>query len=79
MSSFGQTIKLARFKQLLEGKEAANKMGICQQYLSRIENDKFPPTKQTIKSALRCGFITQEESIEFINQMFEKSNKPTCS
>lgn len=75
MKSFGQTIKRGRFSQLLEAKEAANKMGICSHYLSRIENDANPSTRQLIKSALRCGFITTEESEEFIQQLFDRKNK----
>lgn len=75
MKSFGQTIKLGRFKQLLESKEAADKMFISKYYLSRVENDKFPATRQLIKSALRCGFITEEESKEFIQQLFDRKSK----
>lgn len=75
MTSFGQTIKCARFHKLLEAKEAASLMGICQGYLSRIENDALPATRQLIKSALRCGFLTEDESKVFIQELFDRKNK----
>jgi len=73
--SFGQTIKRARFSKLLELKEAADKMGICSFYLSRVECDRAPATRGLIKSAIRCGFITEEQSQEFIQELFDRKNK----
>ena len=75
MKSFGQTIKLGRFKQFLEAAQAADRMGICPAYLSRIENDAVQTNLQLIKSALRCGFITYEESQDFAQQLFERKAK----
>ena len=75
MTSFGQIIKRARFNQLLSLKEAANKMGICKYYLCRIESERSPPTIGLIKSSLRCGFLTEEESKEFIKDLFNRKNK----
>ncbi len=75
MKSFGQTIKLARFHQLLELKGASDKMGICKDYLSRIETGAKPATRQLIKSALRCGFLTEDESKIFIQELFDRKNK----
>ena len=79
MKSFGKAIKLGRFHQFLETKEAANKMGICTAYLSRIENGKLPATRHLIKSALRCGFITEDESKVFIQELFDRRNKASLA
>jgi len=77
MKSFGLAVRNGRYLQFLECKEAAGKMGICQEYLSRLENDKCPSTMRVIKSALRNRFISEEEAIEFMQQIFDRKNKST--
>ena len=70
--TFADSILLAKKRNLLTSKEISNKLGISYGYYWRLESGKEPPTVYVLKSAIRCGFITEDEKNIFINELKPK-------